>query len=206
MAPVFLGAEHCAVLPPALPAQLHDHGPVPATADAEPLLHRPLVGAELTATPLAGPHAPLTGPVFLGAEHCAVLPPALPAQLHDHGPLPATADAEPLLHSPLVGAELTATPLAGPHAPLTGLVFLGAEHCAVLPPALPAQLHDHGPVPATADAEPMLHRPLVGAELTATPLAGPHAPLTALSCVTLIENAASAAVALTLLTLITIFE
>jgi len=89
-------------------------------------------------------------------------------------------------------------------------VCRGAEHCAVLPPLLPAQLHDQGPEPPTADAVPALQRPVVGAALTAMPLAEPHVPFTgdmgAALCVTLIENAASAAVALPSLTLMMIFE
>ena len=59
-APVLWGAEHCAVLPPLLSAHIHDHGPVPPTADAVPALQRSVVGAELTATPLEEPHEPLT--------------------------------------------------------------------------------------------------------------------------------------------------
>jgi len=87
-----------------------------------------------------------------------------------------------------------------------GSSVLGAEHCAVLPPWLPAQLHDHGPVPPTEDAVPMRQRSVVGAALTAMPLEEPHAPFKGAICVTLIENAASAAVALPLLTLIMMFE
>ena len=89
-------------------------------------------------------------------------------------------------------------------------VCRGAEHCAVLPPLLPAQLHDQGPEPPTADAVPVPHRPVVGAELTATPFEEPHAPFTGAIgvtlCVTLMENAASAAVAPPSLTPMMIFE
>ena len=89
-------------------------------------------------------------------------------------------------------------------------VLWGAEHCAVLPPLLPAHIHDHGPVPPTADAVPALQRPVVGAELTATPFEEPHAPFTGAIGVTLgvtlMENAASAAVAPPSLTPMMIFE
>jgi hypothetical protein len=45
-----------------------------------------------------------------------VVPPFNPAQLQLHGPLPLTAQAEPVVQSPLVGLLLTATPFAEPHA------------------------------------------------------------------------------------------
>src|SRR6266436_4434541 len=57
-------------------------------------------------------------------------------------------------------------------------VATGAEHCAVVPPLEPAQLQFHGPLPVTAEAAPVLHRFVLGAVLTATPLAEPHWPFT----------------------------
>jgi hypothetical protein len=43
-----------------LPAHVQVQGPVPVTAEVVPALHRLVVGALLTATPLAEPHTPLT--------------------------------------------------------------------------------------------------------------------------------------------------
>ena len=99
------------------------------------------------------------------SEQEAVLPPLLPAQLHDHGPLPLTVDAVPALQRLAVGAALTVPPFEEPHAPFTGgaeATFV-AEQVAVVPPLLPAQLHDHGPLPLTVDAVPALQRLAVGA-------------------------------------------
>jgi hypothetical protein len=59
-----------------------------------------------------------------------------------------------------------------------GELASGAEHDAVVPPPDPTHVQDHGPLPLSALAVPALHRPLVGAALTATPFAGPHAPFT----------------------------
>jgi hypothetical protein len=63
-------------MPPLLPAQFQNHGPVPVIAEAAPVLQRPVVGALETVVPLAGPHAPFTG----GGpdEHVAVAPPLTP--------------------------------------------------------------------------------------------------------------------------------
>jgi hypothetical protein len=165
-----------------LPAQLHVYGPVPVTAEAVPTVHRLAVGFALTVAPLLEPQAPLTGAdVMRVAEHAAVVPPLLPAQVHVNGPAPATADAVPALHSPAAGFTFTASPFIGPQMPLTGVgpVAKVAEHMAVAPPPLPAQLHVYGPVPATADAVPALHRFAVGFALTVVPFAAPQAPLTA---------------------------
>jgi len=81
------------------------------------------------------------------AEHEALAPPLLPAQLHDHGPLPLTGDAAPAVQRLAVGALARLAPLEDPHAPFTGgleAIFV-AEQVAVVPPLLPAQLHAHGP-------------------------------------------------------------
>jgi hypothetical protein len=77
------GAEHIAVVPPFVPVQLHVYGPVPVTVVAVPALHKPEVGADAVATPLALPHCPFTGVVACGAEHIAVVPPFVPVQLHE---------------------------------------------------------------------------------------------------------------------------
>ena len=53
-----------------------------------------------------------------------------------------------------------------------------AEHCAAVPPLEPAQLHDHGPLPLTAEAVPALQRLAVGALVRLAPFEEPHAPLT----------------------------
>jgi hypothetical protein len=168
------GAEQLAVVPPLLPAHVHVHAPAPLTAEARPVVHRLLEGAELTATPLALPHEPL---ISSCAEQLAVVPPLLPAHVHDHGPVPLTAEAVPVLQRFTVGALLTATPLAAPHTPLIGGTSRGAEQLAVVPPLLPAHVYDHGPLPVTVDAVPALQRFAAGAPLTATPLAGPQEPL-----------------------------
>jgi hypothetical protein len=115
------------------------------------------------------------------SEQVAVLPPLLPAQLHDHGPLPLTAEAVPAVQRFAVGLALTVAPFEEPQAPLTGVAeaTFVAEQVAVLPPLLPAQLHDHGPLPLTVDAAPAVQRFAVGAVLSLPPFEEPQAPLTA---------------------------
>jgi hypothetical protein len=174
------GARQLAVCAPGpLPVQLHDHGPLPDTLEAVPDEHRLPEGAEVTARPLALPHEPL---LTSWAEHSAVEPPLAPAQFHDHGPLPETLEALPAEHRLLEGAEVTSVPLALPQAPLTAALLTGAEHCAVVPRLVPAQLQDHGPAPETLDAVPAEHKFLVGFEVTATSSALPQLPLTDLRC------------------------
>jgi hypothetical protein len=178
-AAAFSDAAHCAVLPPLLPAQSQLHGPLPLIADAVPAVQRLVVGLLLRLSPFDDPQVPLTGAGFSEAVHCAVVPPFLPAQLHDHGPLPLIAEAVPVVHRLVVGTLLRLSPLDAPHAPLTGAGFSEAVHSAVVPPFLPAQLHDHGPLPLIADAVPVVHRLIVGVLLRLSPLDAPHAPLTA---------------------------
>lgn len=113
-----------------------------------------------------------------GAEHKAVLPPFDPAQDQSHGPPPVTAEAVPASHSPVVGMLLTATPLALPHAPL---ISRFAEHDAVVPAFEPAQVQPHGPLPATAEAVPALHRLVIGALVRSAPFEAPHTPFTAVT-------------------------
>ena len=89
------------------------------------------------------------------------------------------AEAVPAVQSPLVGAVLTATAFAGPHTPFTGGAEASdAEQDAVVPPLLPPQLHDHGPLPLTVDAVPALQRLAVGALVSLPPFEEPHVPLT----------------------------
>jgi hypothetical protein len=114
------------------------------------------------------------------SEHDAVLPPLLPAQFHDHGPLPLTADAVlPALQRFVVGAVLTVAPFALPHAPFTGDGGSTAEQLAVVPPPEPAQVQLHGPLPLTADAVPVLQRLAVGLLVRSAPFEEPQTPLTA---------------------------
>jgi hypothetical protein len=126
------------------------------------------------------------------SEHEAVEPPLLPPQVQLQGPLPLTADAVPVLQRLALGFALTVAAFELPHAPLTGCaeaVFF-AEQVAVVPPLLPPQLHDHGPLPLTADAVPVPQRLALGALLSLPPFEEPHAPLTAVGDV---EEVASVA-------------
>jgi hypothetical protein len=164
------------VEPPFAPAHVQVHGPEPLTADAAAALHRLAIGAALAYSPLAEPHWPLMVEDASGAEHEAVVPPFDPVQLHVHGPEPLTAEARPVVHRLLLGALLTATPLAEPQAPF---VSSEAEQGAVVPPFEPAQLQLKGPLPLTVEAVPALHRLAVGAVVTSVPFALPQAPLTA---------------------------
>jgi len=87
-----IGAEHVAVVPvpgtlgnpphvpavPVVPAQVHDHDPVPETVLAFPELHKFAVGLVGAGTPFAEPQLPFTPGVPLTAgfavEHGALLP------------------------------------------------------------------------------------------------------------------------------------
>jgi hypothetical protein len=134
---------------------------------------RPVAGSE--------PGAPLVPLVFRDAEHEAVAPPLLPAQLHDQGPLPLTVAAAPTVQRLAAGALVRLAPFEEPHAPFTGCAeaSLFAEQVAVVPPLLPAQLHAHGPPPLRIDAVPAVQRLAVGALLSVPPFEEPHKPLTA---------------------------
>ena len=113
------------MLPPLLPAQVHENGPAPLTADAVPAVQRLAVGLALTVAPFEEPHAPFVEPLEASlSEHDAVLPPLLPAQLHDHGPLPLTFDAVPAVQRFAVGAVLTVPPFEEPHAPFVSSIGL----------------------------------------------------------------------------------
>jgi hypothetical protein len=69
-----------AVVPPPDPAQVHDQGPAPETAEAVPAEHRLVVGATDTVVPLALPQVPLTGgggaALTVTVAFWAALPPA----------------------------------------------------------------------------------------------------------------------------------
>ncbi len=164
------------MVPPLLPAQVQSHGPLPFTAEAAPVEHKFLVGFALIATPFAEPHDPL---ISSWAAQLAAEPPFEPAQLQFQGPVPLTAEAAPALQRPVVGTLVRSAPFDVPQLPLTAAGRSGAEQLAVVPPLLPAQLQLHGPLPLTAEAIPAEHKLLVGALVTATPLAEPQAPLPA---------------------------
>ena len=90
------------------------------------MLHRPEVLALFADVPSAPPQASFD---TSNAEHNAVAPPPDPAQLHVHGPEPATADAAPALHSFVIGARVNPAPPALPQAPPTERCPGGAECC-----------------------------------------------------------------------------
>jgi hypothetical protein len=117
-------AAQLVLVPPLDPAHIHVHGPNPLTEDAVPDEQRLDAGAALTAAPFAEPQAPLTGvdEDFKFALQLALLPPLDPSHTQVHGPDPRTEDAEPDEQRLDVGTTLTATPLAEPQAPLTGVL------------------------------------------------------------------------------------
>jgi hypothetical protein len=84
---------------------------------------------------------------------------------------------------------LTVPPFELPHAPFTGCVeaTFVAEQVAVVPPLAPAQLHDHGPLPLTVDAVPVVQRFAVGALVRLPLFDEPHAPLTAVGVLPVAE-------------------
>jgi hypothetical protein len=94
------GAPHGVAVPLLMPAQDQCHGPPPVTAEAVPKLQSPVLGAVLSATPLAGPQEPFTAEEATGAEHLAVVPPLLLVQDEFDGPL-----AENCLDSPALETE-----------------------------------------------------------------------------------------------------
>ena len=173
---IFSWAAQLAAEPPFDPAQVQANGPEPVTAEAEPALHRLVVGAFVTSVPFAEPQAPL---ILSRAEQLAVEPPFEPAQFQLQGPVPLTAEAAPALQRPVVGTLVRPAPFDVPQLPLTAAGSTGAVQLAVVPLLLPVQLQLHGPLPLTAEAVPAEHKPLAGALLAATPLAEPQAPLPA---------------------------
>jgi hypothetical protein len=161
-----------------LPIQLQYHGPVPLGDEGVPVAHSPVVGADVRAAQFELPHWPLTGGGANKAVHWAAMPPLLPAQLHVHGPLPLTAEAVPVLHRLVVGADARVMPLDEPQTPFTGDGLSCAEHEAVVPPLEPAHDQLHGPAPLTPDAVPAEQRLVVGADARVAPLDEPHWPFT----------------------------
>jgi hypothetical protein len=104
-----------------------------------------------------------------------VAPPSAPAQLHFQGPLspPLTAEAVPALHKPVLGMIVRLAPLALPQRPL---ISSWAEQACVAPPFDPAQIQAKGPEPVTVDANPALHKLVVGVPVTLVPFALPQTP------------------------------
>jgi len=150
------GATQPTAPPPLVPEQLHVQGPAPLTALEMPAEHNPLFGVISVGNPFAGPQFPVTGAGGIReAVQLTVMPPFWPRQFQFQGPLPLTAVAVPLEHSPSIGCTTAATPLAPPQSPLTersggggagGIVFR-AEQDAAMPPLNPEHVHVHGPSP-----------------------------------------------------------
>jgi hypothetical protein len=110
-----------------------------------------------------------------GAPHDdAVVALLLPAQDQCHGPLPVTAEGVPRLQSPVLGAVLSATPLAGPHGPFTAEDATGAKQLAVVPPLLLVQDEFDGPL-----AENCLDSPALETETSTSIVELPGALLVA---------------------------
>jgi hypothetical protein len=171
------GAEHCAVMPPLAPVQVHDQGPVPATADAVPAVQSPVVGAAVKSAPLDAPQVPL---VINKAEQLVVVPVLAPVQVHDQGPVPLTAEDVPAEQRPVVGLLVKSAPFDAPQVPFT---VIRAVQLPVVPPFVPAQVHDHGPLPVMIEAVPVVQRLVSGALLRSAPLDEPQAPFVAAPCV-----------------------
>ena len=55
------------------------------------------------------------------ASQLAAAPPLLAAQVHDHGPLPETVDAVPVVQSPAVGLTVRLSPFDVPQTPPVGV-------------------------------------------------------------------------------------
>jgi hypothetical protein len=142
-------------------------------------MQRLVDGGDDSVAPFDEPHAPFTATGLSGAEQRAVVPPFVPGHDHVQGPEPATVEAVPVPQKLVVGLLLAATPLALPHAPLTGDGGVSwAEQLAFVPLLEPAHDHVHGPVPLTVDAVPVLQRLVAGFEATMVPFAAPQTPFT----------------------------
>jgi hypothetical protein len=153
-------ASHEALVPPFDPAQFQVKGPLPLTEDAEPMLHRLVVGALVTSVPFALPQEPL---ISSWAELDALVPPFEPVHDQVNGPAPETDDAVPAVQRLVVGALATSVLFALPQAPLTAVCVKLAEHDALVPPFEPAQDQLQGPLPLTVEAVPAVQRLVVGA-------------------------------------------
>ena len=110
-----------------------------------------------------------TEALLLLALHDAIVPSPLPSQLQVQGPVPEMVVAVPVVHKLVVGALAIVVPLAAPHAPSTTGALSLAPQAAVVPSLLPSQLQLQGPLPETAVAVPVLHKPVVGALATVVP-------------------------------------
>lgn len=75
------------------------------------------------------------------------------------------------MHNPVDGGVENVDPLAEPHAAFVRRT--GAEQFASAP-WVPVHIQFHGPVPLMAEAMPVAHNSLVGAEAAETPDADPH--------------------------------
>jgi hypothetical protein len=132
------------VLPPLEPAQDQFHGPVPVTTKDVPAEQRPVVGALVKSAPFDAPQVPFT---IAKAVQLAVVPPFVPAQVHDHGPLPVMVEAVPVVQRLVSGALLKSSPLEEPQAPF--VFALCVAQLALVPPFVPSQAQVQGPVPLT---------------------------------------------------------
>jgi len=150
------GPTQATAPPPLVPEQLQVQGPCPLTALEIPAEHRPLRGAAKVGTPLAGPHAPVTGAGGCsGAVQLTVMPPFSPRQFQFQGPLPLTPVAEPVEHNSSIGCVSMATPFAAPQRPFTagpgGKGAGGTFFCVVqelgTPPLKPEHVQLQGPSP-----------------------------------------------------------
>lgn len=165
------------------PDPLQDHVYVVAfvvTAVDVPALQRFVAGAVVNVPPFDVPHDPFTAHDGFTMEQDAFVPPPEPLQFQvrvvPHAVRPLSDAEVPEVQAPAVPEQ----------APLTTAASKGAEQDAVLPPPVPVQLQFHGPVPVTAVAVPAAHNPVVGADVLATPFAGPHEPLTGAGQVNLV--------------------
>jgi hypothetical protein len=142
-----------------------------------------VVGAVVTETPFAEPQNPLTSEAAdcSGALHEELVPPLVPSHIQDQGPLPVTDVAVPAEQRFVLGAPVTETPFAEPQTPLTGVAAdcNGALHEEFAPPLPPSHIQAQGPLPVMAVAVPAEQRFVLGALVTATPVAEPQTPLKA---------------------------
>ena len=175
------GALHEEFAPPLLPPHVQAQGPLPVTAEAVPAEQRLVFGAVVTEMPFAEPQTPLTAVGCSGALHEEIAPPLLPLHVQDQGPDPVTAEAVPEEQRFVVGAVVTETPFAEPQNPLTSEAAdcSGALHEELVPPLVPSHIQDQGPLPVTDVAVPAEQRFVLGALVTATPVAEPQTPLKA---------------------------
>ena len=84
---------------------------------------------------------PVGGTSRSDAPQLAVLPPPDPAHVHDHGPVPVTAEGVPAVHSSIVGADESDRLLDEPQRPGMGdavpVIYLAAKFELVNPVGSP---------------------------------------------------------------------